>query len=552
MDRDEQISNNETFSVAIVGLAGRFPGASDIETFWSNLRDGIEAITFFSDEDLATEISNSATLHDPSIVKAAACLDEIDLFDAAFFGYSPKEADMMDPQHRLFLQCAWQALEHAGYDPETYTGLIGIYGGVGTNLYIRDLLIAGKNSSNLDGLQLTVGNDKDYLTTRVSYKLNLRGPSISIQTACSTSLVAVHLACQALLDYDCDMALAGGVSVRAPQPKMYRYVEGSILSPDGHCRAFDERGQGTIFGNGLGLVVLKRLSDAIEDGDTIYAVIKGTAMNNDGNDKIGYTAPGMQGQRKVIQQAIDVAQIEPETISYIEAHGTGTALGDPIEFSALQQCFSSIKQRQVCALGSVKTNIGHLDTASGIAGLIKTTLALHYKQIPPTLHFHRPNPQIDLEQSPFYINQTLIPWPESPDHPRRAGISSFGIGGTNAHAVLEEAQEPETEKSQRKQHLLLLSARTPEALEQATENMRRHLLAHTEQDLADIAYTNQVGRRAFQFRRALVCCDSESAQTTLATPESLPVLTGEPQFSRSSLCFLFPGQGTQYIGMTRA
>ncbi len=549
MVSDAVNQDSETFAVAIIGLAGRFPGAQNIAEFWSNLRDGVESITFASDEELQQEIKNSAILRDPSIVKASSRLTDIDLFDASFFGYSPKEADMMDPQHRLFLQCAWEALEHAGYDPAIYPGLIGMYGGVGTNMYIKDLLLANNSASDLDGLQLTVGNDKDYLTTRVSYKLNLRGPSIGIQTACSTSLVAVHLASQALLDFECDMALAGGVSVRAPQPMMYRYAEGSILSPDGHCRAFDEQGQGTIFGNGLGLVVLKRLDDALHDGDTIYAVIKGSAINNDGSDKIGYTAPGTQGQRKAIQQAIDAAQVDPATISYIEAHGTGTALGDPIEFSALKHIFASVKEQHACALGSVKTNIGHLDTAAGISGLIKTTLALQHKQIPPTLHFQRPNPQIDLEHSPFYINQSLTSWPASKDHPRRAGVSSFGIGGTNAHVVLEEAPVSKPQASTRTHHLLLLSAQTPEALERASTNMQTHLREHPEQALADIAYTSQVGRHAFTYRRALVCNDLSDAQAALTTPAVPPVLTGEIQPLKPYICFLFPGQGAQYSNM---
>ncbi|NEO49846.1 MAG: amino acid adenylation domain-containing protein, partial [Moorea sp. SIO4A3] len=439
-------------SIAIIGMAGRFPGAKDIETFWQNLLDGVESISTFAEDEL--EPADPAWLKNPNYVKAGAILEDIDQFDAGFFGYSPKEAAILDPQQRIFLECAVVALEDAGYDPETYPGAfakrrlcrIAVYAGGGINTYLINNVSPGLGYANnrsfletVGDVQMTIGQAPDFLPTRVSYKLNLTGPSVTIQTACSTALVAVHSACQSLLNTECDMALAGGVAIRLPQKTGYLHQEGAVFSPDGHCRAFDAQAQGTVFGNGAGIVVLKRLSDAIADQDSIYAVIKGSAINNDGSLKVSYAAPSVEGQAAVIAEAQAVAGIDASTVSYIEAHGTATPLGDPIEIAALTQAFrETTTETGFCAIGSVKTNVGHLANAAGITGLIKTVLALKHQQIPPSLNFEQPNPNIDFAGSPFYVNTKLSPW-ETKNTPRRAGVSSFGMGGTNVHVVLEEA-----------------------------------------------------------------------------------------------------------------
>ncbi len=394
---DSMLSSHTTgLEIAIIGMACRFPGARNIDEFWENLRNGVESIVFFSDEELLASGLDPAMLSHPDYVRAKGALDDIELFDARFFGFNPREAEIIDPQQRIFLECAWEALEHAGYDSTTYGGSIGVYAGAGLNTYLLNNLYRNQDALiAVGGLQALIGNDKDYLTTRVSYKFDLQGPAVTIQTACSTSLVATHLACQSLLSGESDIALAGGVSVATPQKAGYLYQEGSIFSPDGHCRAFDARAQGTVSGNGVGVVVLKRLADALADGDCIYAIIKGSAINNDGSAKVGYTAPGIRGQVKAIKAAMITAEVEPESISYIETHGTGTVVGDPIEITALTQVFrAQTDKKNFCALGSVKTNIGHLDTAAGIAGLIKTILMLKHRLLPPSLHFEVPNPRI--------------------------------------------------------------------------------------------------------------------------------------------------------------
>ncbi len=423
--------------IAIIGMAGRFPGAKNIDEFWQNLQSGIESISVFTNEELLAFGVDAATLNNPNFVKARAILEDIELFDAAFFGFNPREAEITDPQHRLFLECASVALENAGYDSENYKGSVGVYAGASLSTYLLDIYSNEDIIKFIDSHQLAIAGDKDYLTTRVSYKLNLEGPSYTVQTACSTSLVAVHLASQSLLNGECDIALAGGVSISSSRG--YLYKEGGIGSPDGHCRAFDAQAQGTVGGEGVGIVVLKRLDDALADGDTIHAIIKGSAVNNDGSFKVSYTAPRIDGQAKVIRTAQVVAEVEPETITYVEAHGTGTSLGDPIEIAALTQAFrATTEKKSFCAIGSVKTNIGHLDAAAGVTGLIKTVLALKHQQIPPSLHFQEPSPQIDFANSPFYVNTKLTEWTTN-GIPRRAGVSSFGIGGTNAHVILEEA-----------------------------------------------------------------------------------------------------------------
>ncbi len=528
--------------VAIVGMVCRFPGARSIEQFWQNLREGVESISFFSDEELEAAGISPAVIRDPNYVKAKGVLEDIDLFDASFFGYSPREAEIIDPQQRLFLECAWEALESAGYNSETYKGLIGVYAGVGMNTYLANLYSNTDLIESVGGLQIGIGSDKDYLTTRVSYKLNLEGPSVVVQAACATSLVAVHLACQGLLSGECDMALASGVTLGVPQKTGHMYQNGGILSPDGHCRAFDAEAQGTVSGNGIGVVVLKRLDDALTDGDSIHAIIKGSAVNNDGATKVGYAAPRVEGQAKAGRAALRTAEVDPETVTYVEAHGTGTELGDPIELAALTRAFrTTTGKKNFCALGSVKTNIGHLDTASGVASLIKATLALEHKQIPPSLHFKEPNPRIDLANSPFYVNTTLSEW-KTNGHPRRAGVHSYAIGGTNAHIILEEAPAGEPSESSRPCELLLLSAKTETALETATSNLVGHLQRHPELSLADVAFTLQVGRRLFNHRRMLVCRNLEDAVSALRIRDSQRVVTASSEFRERSVMFMFPSQ----------
>lgn len=540
--------NNRT-GVAIVGMAGRFPKARNVDEFWRNLCNGVEGISFFTDEELAAA-GAAAPKDNPHYVKARGVLDGADLFDAAFFGMNPREAEVMDPQHRIFLECAWEALESAGCDPAKFDGAIGVFGGVSMNTYLAHNLLAHPGLiARLNEHQLMLGNDKDYLPTRVSYKLNLRGPSLNIQTACSTSLVAVCVACQNLLNYECDLALAGAVSITFPQKRGYLFQEGGIASPDGHCRAFDARAAGTVAGEGVGIVALKRLDDALADGDTIYAVIKGFAVNNDGSNKIGYTAPSVDGQAEVIATAQEMAGFAPETIGYIEAHGTGTPLGDPIEIEGLTKAFrAGTSANNFCALGSVKSNVGHLDTAAGVTGLIKTALALHHKKLPPSLHFESPNPKIDFAGSPFFVNAKLTDW-KNGETPRRAGVSSFGIGGTNAHVVLEESPAVKAQTELSPSQLILLSAKTETALEQATKNLAAHLKQHPELNLTDVAYTLQVGRHEFPHRRAVVCRDINDAVGTLETRNPKRVSTRLVRQDDPPVVFMFPGQGAQQVNM---
>jgi non-ribosomal peptide synthase protein (TIGR01720 family) len=540
---------DDSDEIAVVGMAGRFPGARNIEEFWSNLRDGVESISFFSEQELESDGVDESLLKDGRLVRAGGVLDDVELFDASFFGFNPREAEITDPQHRLFLECAWEALEHAGYDSARYKGLIGMFAGVSMNTYLLNLYTNRDLIRTVSNFQIGIGNDKDFLATRVSYKLNLKGPSLTVQTACSTSLVAVHLACQNLLDGQCEMALAGGVSVTVPQKTGYFYEEGGIHSPDGHCRAFDEKARGFVSGNGVGIVVLKRLADALRDGDTIHAVIKGSAINNDGSLKVGYTAPSEIGQAEVIASALAMANIEPETIGYIEAHGTGTALGDPIEIAALTRVFrASTLKKNFCAVGSVKTNVGHLDSAAGITGLIKTVLALKHGLIPPSLHFEKPNPRIDFASTPFFVNGTLSEW-KTGNAPRRAAVSSFGIGGTNAHVILEEAPQIESHNSSSATHLLVLSAKTRPALERAAANLADYLRRYEDAELCDVAYTLQVGRRAFNHRHAIVCEDTARAARELEAMDSAQSLNVVGERSEPPVTLMFSGQGAQYVNM---
>lgn len=536
--------------IAVIGMSGRFPGAKNVEEFWQNLRNGVESISFFSDEELLATGIDPAALADPNYVKAGGVLEDAEWFDASFFGFTPREAELMDPQHRLFLECAWEALEQAGYDAEQYQGAIGVYAGAGMNSYLVNNLIPNPELVGpVFSLPVVVGNDKDHVSTRVSYKLNLRGPSFTVQTACSTSLVAIHLACQSLLNGECDLVLAGGVSVLVPQKAGYFYHEGGIYSPDGHCRAFDHRAQGTVGGRGVGVVVLKRLAEALAEGDCVYAIIRGSAINNDGALKVGYTAPSVDGQAAVITEALTVAGVEPETVSLIEAHGTGTPLGDPIEVAALTQAFRArTDKKDFCAIGSVKTNLGHLDVAAGVTGLIKTVLALRHKELPPSLHFARPNPKINFAGSPFYVNTALSEW-KTRETPRRAGVSSFGIGGTNAHVIVEEAPPREAAGKSRPFHLLVLSAKTSTALEVATTNLADRLTGHPDLNLADVAHTLQVGRKKFRHRRMLVCQRLDETVAALRTRDPKRVVTDSQEATDRPVVFMFPGQGAQYVRM---
>jgi len=542
--------------VAVIGMAGRFPRARDLGEFWRNLRDGVEAVTFFSDEELLAAGADPAQLADPSYVKAGSVLAGVEDFDAGFFGYTAQEAEIMDPQQRLFLEHCWEALEDAGHDPGRSPGLIGIYAGVAWNTYLLTQLTSHPELfAGGGGFQVFITNDKDFMPTRVSYKLNLKGPSLIVQTSCSTSLVAIHLACLSLLNYECDMALAGGVTVKVPQMEGYYHLEGGLASPDGHCRAFDARARGTIFGSGAGVVVLKRLADAMADGDHVRAVIKGSAINNDGSVKVSYTAPSVEGQAEVIAAAQAVAGVEPDSIGMIEAHGTGTSLGDPIEVAALTKVFRAATSRQgFCALGSVKTNVGHLDAAAGVAGFLKAVLSLENRQIPPSLNFAEPNPQIDFAASPFFVNAALREWTVEEGGRRRAGVSSFGVGGTNAHVILEEAPAARLPPATaRRAQLLLLSARSAEALEAATGRLSAHLRESPGLRLPDVAYTLRVGRAVFRHRRALVtgATTTEAAAAALAAPGSPHLLTGADQQEPRNrpVVFFFPGQGTQHPNM---
>ena len=537
--------------IAIIGMAGRFPKAGNIEAFWENMRQGRECISAFADEELETA-GIEFPKRNQKAIKARGLLEDADKFDAAFFGVNPREAQIMDPQHRLFLECAWEALDDAGYDSDREEGLIGVFAGSTINTYfITNLLANADLLETVSAYQLLLGNDKDFFTTRVSYKLNLRGPSMAIQTACSTSLVAVCVACQNLLTYQCDMALAGGVAVTFPQKHNHLYQEGGIASPDGHCRAFDAKAQGTVPGEGVGIVVLKRLSEALADGDQIYAVIKGFGLNNDGGAKAGYTAPSEIGQSEAIAMAMAMAGFEPDTIGYIEAHGTGTPLGDPIEIAGLTRAFrGGTDAKNFCAIGSVKTSIGHLDVAAGIAGLINATLALHHKMLPPSLYFETPNPEIDFANSPFYVNTRPTPW-KAGATPRRAGVSSFGIGSTNAHVALEEAPPAEPAGSSRPAQLIVLSARTSAALNATAKNLIAHLKRNPGTNLADMAYTLQIGRRLFPHRHALVCGTVSEAIAALESAAAPGVSSKAQEQRNSPVAFLFPGQGAQRVNMGR-
>jgi phthiocerol/phenolphthiocerol synthesis type-I polyketide synthase E len=529
-------------------MRGRFPGANDLDQYWENLAAGVESITILTPEEMHAAGIPEHIVRLPGYVNASPVLDGVDQFDAEFFGFSARDAALTDPQQRLFIETAWEALEDAGYDSTRFPGAIGVFGGCELSSYLYQLYLNIDSLGYLDGMQLMVTNDKDHLCTQVSYRLDLRGPSVAVQTTCSTSLTAVSLACESLQAGHSDMALAGGVTVRVPQRGGYYYTAGSILSPDGHCRPFDARAQGTIVGSGVGVIALKLLDRALADGDNVRAVILGFGLNNDGSNKIGYTAPGFHGQAAAIRAAQAMAGVSPETIGYVEAHGTGTILGDPIELSALSEVFrANTDQRGFCAIGSVKSNFGHLSCAAGIAGLMKTVLSMEHGAIPPTLHYKSPNPAIDFASSPFYVTTKLQNWKRN-GAPRRAGVSSFGVGGTNAHLILEEAPEKPVPDKPRPHQLLVLSARSQHALNRVTTRLADHLQAHPELDLADVAFTLHLGRRAFQHRRIVVARSDDSKSVVEALRQPEPISTAAAPGTRP-VVFMFPGQGSQYPGM---
>ena len=545
---DEEPATPE--AIAVIGMAGRFPGARNLDEFWRNIRDGVDCVRDLTEEQLLAAGISPEEIRSPNYVRAAAPIADVELFDAGFFGYAPREAEILDPQQRVFLETAWEALESAGYVSESYPGWIGLFAGMAFPTYfLHNLLPNQELAASVGGFPLLLSNDRDYFSTRISYKLNLRGTSVNVQTACSTSLVAVHMACQSLLDYQCTMVLAGGIRVFAPQITGYPYSEGGIYSPDGRCRAFDADSKGALFSEGCGVVVLKRLSEAIADGDTIHAVIRGSATNNDGSNKVGYTAPSIDGQAEVIAMAQAAAGVDPESITYVETHGSGTPLGDPIEVSALTQAFrASTDRTRFCALGSLKASVGHMESAAGVGGLIKTVLALKNGEVPPSLHFKTPNPRIDFDGSPFYVNTRLKTW-ERNGGPRRAGVSSFGMGGTNAHVIVEEAPERGPSGPSRSWQLLLLSAKTATALETSTDRLADWIESHPEAPLADVAFTLHEGRRTFPHRRTLVCRSREDAVEALRSRDPRRLLGSVQEPADRPVTFMFSGLGDHYVDM---
>ncbi len=528
--------------IAIIGASLRFPGADTLGKYWENLKNGHEAIRDFStlDPSYIKELKNT---HGSSFMLANTRLRDVAYFDAAFFEMSRREAELMDPQHRIFLECAWEALETAGYNPLEYPGLMGMYAGIYANYYL--LLHVFPSLSKQDAIseiQTMIMNEKDHLTTYAAYKFNLRGPVITVQTACSTSMVAVHLACESLLTYSSDIVIAGGSTVSFPQLHGYYLSEGGLLSKDGHCRAFDAKASGTIYSDGVGVIVLKRYLDAIADGDSIYSVINGTALSNDGSARVGYTAPGVKGQIDAISRAQKIAEVHPEEISYVEAHGTGTPLGDKIELEALHEVFKTqTSKKAFCALGSVKPNIGHLGPASGISSLIKTTLALQNKQLPPQINYEEAAEQLSQTDSPFYVNSFLSDW--NTDRPtRKAGISCFGLGGTNVHAIVEEAPEVKSEPGKRQYKLIILSAKTDTALESQRKRLCDFLIQNPHVDLDDMAYTLQIGRCGFDHK--IICLAKDNKELLATLNDYSKLLRGHKPFSKKSLIYLFTDQKT--------
>lgn len=500
--------------IAIIGMAGKFPDAKNIEEFWENIINTKNSIKNFTDEELTIQGIEENLLKDKNYVKSKGYLENSEYFDADFFKFSKHEAEILDPQYRLFFEIAWEALENSAYVPENYKGKIGIFASSSNidTYYNHNLFKSGKSSLHPDNFTIMLHNAKDFLSNLLAYKLKLCGPAITVQTACSSSLVAICMACQSLLSFESDMVLAGGVCITMPLKSGYLFQEGMMLSPTGKCSTFDKNADGIVMGNGLGVVVLKRLNEAMKDGDYIHAIIKGTSVNNDGGNKIGFTAPSVAGQQAVIESALNKANIKPDMLSYIETHGTGTILGDLIEVEALTRIFK--EHTREITLGSVKPNIGHLDAAAGVANLIKVTQALKYKILPPNLNFHQSSPQLKLAQTPFKINIKPVPW-LSHNLKRYAGVSAFGIGGTNAHVILTEAPEKEESSNPREKALLVISAKTPDVLIQIKRNLASFLFKNKKINLSDVAYTLQVGRKNFHHREAFICLDIEDAISQL-------------------------------------
>lgn len=550
----EQGENNGR-AIAVVGMAGRFPGAPDIRSFWTNVRAGRETVTFFSPGELAAAGIMESLYRRENYVAAKGTLDGVELFDPGFFGMSEQEATIMDPQHRIFLECAWEALEDAAYDPARFDGRIGVYGGVGMNTYLLSSIARDPVTFEmlLSDYEAFAAGTMDSLATRVAYALDLHGPAITVQTASSTSLVAIHLACLSLLAGECDMALAGGAGVRSEQPEGYLHQKGSALSADGHCRPFDRAASGMVNGSGAGIVVLKRLSDAVAVGDVIHGVILASAVNNDGSTgKAEFTAPGLRGQAQVVMDALAATGVRADTIGFVEAHGTGTIVGDLIEVRGLTRAFRADTDRiGYCALGSVKANIGHLDAAAGVTGFIKAILSVRDGLITPTVNFAEPNPGLDLATSPFYVPTSLVTWPESAA-PRRAGVSSFGVGGTNAHAVVEQPPPRPASGKSRSWQLIALSARSAAALEESSRRVAEVIAGLPPgPGLADAAYTLQVGRREFPYRRVVVCQHPGQASAALRGADPERSFTCHQENRPRTLAFLLPGLDSQYPGMAR-
>jgi acyl transferase domain-containing protein len=550
MSEDLTGTSMDSNDIAVIGMACRVPGSNNPEEYWQNLKNGRESLTTLSDEALREADVSETDITNPNYVKSGMFLENMECFDAGFFGFSPQDARILDPQHRHFLECAWETFEDAGYVPNELEGSVGIYAGSGHNAYLPLNLMTNPELLKQVGFFLLrhTGNDKDFLATRASYLFNLLGPSVNVQTACSTSLVGIHLAVQSLLSGECDMSLAGGVTINMPHHQGYLYKENEILSQDGHCRPFEASSGGTVFGSGVGCVLLKRLEDAIADGDNIHAVIKSSAINNDGANKVSYLAPSVDGQAAAIRETIEIADIDPASVGFIECHGTGTAMGDPIEVTALTQAYGADNpKKQYCALGSVKSNIGHLDTAAGVVGFIKVVMSLKNKQIPATLHFNAPNPAIDFENSPFYVNDRLRNW--TSDAVRRGGVSSLGVGGTNAHVILEEhVPDLESKNVQRPYQLMLMSGRSKDVVDRYSVT-HAEFLNDTGESLENIAYTSAVGRKVFKHRRAVVAATAQDMSNELGAAKSAVRADHKAPDEPAPVAFMFAGGGAQYVNM---
>lgn len=535
-------------AIAIIGMACRMPGARDVSEFWQNLCNGVQSITTFREEELRASGVPTELIKSPHYVRRRGIIDGADQFDAAFFGFTPRDAELIDPQQRVFLECAWHALEDAGYVPQEVDARIGVFGGVGTNWHLSQVAQSSVAKKYASGASVVISNDKDYVTSRVSYKLGLVGPSVNVQSACSTSLVATILGMTSLRSQQCDLALAGGATIELPERKGYLHLEGGMESPDGHCRPFDAAANGTVFSRGAGVVVLKRLADAVRDRDHIYAVLVDGAVNNDGADKIGFTAPSISGQVALTLDALSRAGLSAEQLSFVEAHGTATPLGDPIEVESLTQAFRHYSDRtQFCALGSVKGNIGHTDVASGVAALIKAAKTVEERLLPPSLGFAKPNPNIDFSSSPLFVN-TKLRQLVGEGTPVRGLVSSFGVGGTNACVVIQEPPTPEIPKQAPEQNIAVLSARTEEGLRTQIAHLSHHLTKHPDLDLAAMACTLQMGRRRFKHRCAIPFANRQELIERLNSPDGA-VIRSVCQREGEPIAFLFPGQGNQFVGM---